>query len=326
MNDILPLPDNLLLARYRIGLTPEAPLGLQGEAGGILRGGFGLLLKEGVCLRPDGHLCQGRCQQAGICSYAYLFEGVPMPDAQPPSGYSAVPQPFVLAPQLPMPDVLAAGEPLTFGLLLAGQAIWHFPYLLAAFRALGVRGLGRERVRARLSEAVALLPDGEVPLYDSRYGRLLGNQPTPVSAAGWGAGQAEDRTRLTLRFVTPARLKHQDRFVTETPEFHVVVRTLLRRLSSLAVFHGGERWDIDYAGWIERAKAVQIDTAHVFWRDRDRYSTLQKRHMNFGGVLGVAVYQGEVAPFLPLLRLGQLIHVGKGAVFGNGRYEIVNGE
>lgn len=326
MIDLLPLPEGLLLARYRIGLTPDAPLALHGQAATILRGGFGFLLKEGTCLRPEGKLCDGRCGQPTACSYAYLFDGAPPADAEVLRHHEAVPQPFVLAPQLPMPEVLAAGEPLTFSLVLAGQAIWHFPYLLAAFRALGWRGLGRERVRAGLSEATAWLPDAQIPLFDGRSGRFLGNQPTPVSAATWGRGTEAETDEVTLRFLTPARLKYQDSYLTGPPPFHVLVRTLLRRVSSLSAFHGGQRWEIDYRGWIEQAERMEIDEAYVGWRDRKRYSTRQKREMNLGGVTGIATYRGDLSPFLPLLRLGQLIHVGKGAVFGNGRYEIANGE
>jgi CRISPR/Cas system endoribonuclease Cas6 (RAMP superfamily) len=34
------------------------------------------------------------------------------------------------------------------------------------------------------------------------------------------------------------------------------------------------------------------------------------------------VYEGDLGPFLPLLRLGELLHVGKHATFGLGRYEV----
>ncbi len=60
--------------------------------------------------------------------------------------------------------------------------------------------------------------------------------------------------------------------------------------------------------------------------------------MNLGGIVGEVTYAGGqggggegeqggwgaggLGAFLPLLRLGELVHVGKAAVFGNGRYEL----
>lgn len=44
-----------------------------------------------------------------------------------------------------------------------------------------------------------------------------------------------------------------------------------------------------------------------------------------GGVVGVVEYEGEaevVRPYWPLLRLGEWVHVGKGAVMGMGRYRV----
>ncbi|HIC93763.1 MAG TPA: CRISPR system precrRNA processing endoribonuclease RAMP protein Cas6, partial [Anaerolineae bacterium] len=125
-----------------------------------------------------------------------------------------------------------------------------------------------------------------------------------------------------LHFLTPTRLKYNGRFLEDAPPFHVVVRTLLRRISSLSYFHCGRRWETDYRGWIERAQEVETETAEVRWVDWERYSTRQRQRMNLGGIRGRVTYAGELPPFLPLLRLGELIHVGKGATFGNGQYRM----
>ena len=158
----------------------------------------------------------------------------------------------------------------------------------------------------------------------------------------------------------------------------MVIRALLRRVSSLSYFYGGQRWEVDYRGWIERAEQVQIADAEVRWVDWERFSTRQQREMNLGGIVGRVTYAGDrgqeagdrgqgtgsrsqesgvrnqesggssplanvsadqltnlptpnlptLEAFLPLLRLGELVHVGKAAVFGNGRYElqIANGK
>ena len=34
-------------------------------------------------------------------------------------------------------------------------------------------------------------------------------------------------------------------------------------------------------------------------------------------------YEGDLSDYLALLALGELVHVGKGTVFGNGQYRIV---
>ena len=61
--------------------------------------------------------------------------------------------------------------------------------------------------------------------------------------------------------------------------------------------------------------------AKVNWK---RYSGRQKARMKMGGFVGEAVYEGDLTEFRRLLLLGQLVHIGKACVFGNGRwYEIV---
>ncbi|OPX88851.1 MAG: hypothetical protein A4E52_01161 [Pelotomaculum sp. PtaB.Bin013] len=48
--------------------------------------------------------------------------------------------------------------------------------------------------------------------------------------------------------------------------------------------------------------------------------------MNLGGVVGRVEYEGDLGEFMPLLRLGELVHVGKGAVFGMGKFIIFSGK
>ncbi|MBD3183343.1 CRISPR system precrRNA processing endoribonuclease RAMP protein Cas6, partial [Candidatus Poribacteria bacterium] len=41
-----------------------------------------------------------------------------------------------------------------------------------------------------------------------------------------------------------------------------------------------------------------------------------------GGLLGEVTYKSELGPFLPFVVLGHYAHVGKGATFGLGKYDI----
>jgi hypothetical protein len=53
-----------------------------------------------------------------------------------------------------------------------------------------------------------------------------------------------------------------------------------------------------------------------------RYSRRREVTHDLSGFVGEVTFAGELAPFLPYLKLGEYLHVGKNAVFGNGWYEI----
>jgi hypothetical protein len=48
--------------------------------------------------------------------------------------------------------------------------------------------------------------------------------------------------------------------------------------------------------------------------------------MKLGGMVGSVIYHGNLTSFLPLMRLGQLVHVGKATSFGNGQYIMTPGK
>ena len=101
------------------------------------------------------------------------------------------------------------------------------------------------------------------------------------------------------------------------------MRALLRRASDLARFHCGAELDLNYRQWIERAAGVSTVETTLRWHDWERYSQRQDRRMKLGGLVGEVEFAGEWQPFMPLLRLGADLHVGKGTGFGLGRYEIL---
>jgi CRISPR/Cas system endoribonuclease Cas6 (RAMP superfamily) len=128
-------------------------------------------------------------------------------------------------------------------------------------------------------------------------------------------------TDVTLRVLTPTRLKHAGRYVTE-PQFHVLIRALLRRVSALAYFHCGKPWNADYQQIVAMAQEVELVENQTRWIENHRRSRRQRRDMSLSGLVGTVTYRGNLRPFRALLRLGSLIHVGKACVFGNGWYRV----
>lgn len=325
----LPLPP-LLLAGYRFHLQASEPIQLPAYAATTLRGGFGYAFKSMVCFQPDRRACQEGCRLAGACPYGYIFETQVPPGSEVLSGQEEIPRPFVLRAANTAPLLLQPGQDFTCELLLFGRGLNYFPYFFQALRQLGQSGLGARRGRFQVTrvDAIPLLPGQPAqppPLYDSAT-ELLQDTSLPAAAPALGemmGGAAP--AMLEIDFLTPARLKHAGDYAGPDVPFHVLVRALLRRISALSYFHGGQRWEIDYPGWIALAQQVELAEGEAHWRDRRRYSTRQEQSISLGGVEGQVTYRGEpavLAAFLPLLRLGQWTHVGKGAVFGNGWYRL----
>ncbi|MCX7973803.1 MAG: CRISPR system precrRNA processing endoribonuclease RAMP protein Cas6 [Candidatus Aminicenantes bacterium] len=127
---------------------------------------------------------------------------------------------------------------------------------------------------------------------------------------------------LAINFITPTRIKYQDEFIS-VPEFHIIIRSLMRRISNLSYFHCGETLNINFDYLINQATKIKIDKISINWVEWERFSFIQERRMKFGGFVGEVIYKGDLSKFLPFLILGEYIHVGKGASFGLGLYKIM---
>ena len=304
-------------ARFRLEMTAVDRLRLPPYKGSTFRGAFGHTFKRLVCVKRD--LDCATCLICDRCVYYYVFE-TPFGGEGDSRGYAFAPHPFVVEPPEETREIYEPGDELRVGLVLVGRALDYLPYFIYAFEEMGHRGVGAGRGKAALQRVIALGPEpgDERCIYQSDIGQLAPDYPVCV-----GPPDSEAvGTRLRLRLHTPIRLKAEGHY-TRRLDFSLLVRALLRRTSDLARFHCGAELDLDYRQWIERAAGVSAVATTLRWHDWDRYSQRQERRMKLGGLVGEVEFAGEWGPFLPLLRLGADLHVGKGTGFGLGRYEIL---
>lgn len=289
-----------------------------------LHGGFGAVFKNLVCVHDARATPCGPCLLRHTCPYGILFETAPPPGSQVLRGLANVPRPFVLEPPLDARTQYDSADLLEVGLVLVGRAIDFLPYFLVVFQELGRAGLGATRGRFTVEALRAVNPitGAETLVYQEGRGVLSeASMGIGFSEAHEAAARIPVRDNITMRFLTPTRLVDNDKLVAK-PEFPVLIRALLRRISSLAYFHCGERCDLEFQRVKEEAAQVSLTHSDLRWWDWARYSARQQTQMKLGGFVGKVTYQGSVQPFLPLLLLGTATHVGKACTFGHGRYVI----
>ena len=313
-----PMTQGLSLASYRVTVEAREALVLPDYLGSTLRGAFGHAFRTLCCpARPDE-----ACPLPESCPYHAVFETAPPPGSEVLRGHEAIPRPFVIAPPPAGPRDYPGGSEVVFDLTLIGRAREFFPHFVVTLREVDRIGRGRRRIALRRIDAVDPLR-GTCELAYSDQDSLVRNIEHSVTLAACAALPCPE-TGVRIRFLTQTRLKHGETFVRR-PEFHVVFRRLIGRLSALARFHGGSPLDVDFRDLIERATEVRLVRDETEWMAWARYSRRQDRRMEWTGLVGTAVYEGDLAPFWPYLVFGQWTHVGSGTTFGLGGYRIEAG-
>lgn len=304
------------LARYRLEWRVTAPVRLPDYAGSLLRGAFGHALRSLACM-TRAKACDG-CDLISTCPYPALF-APPAPASHALQKFSQVPVPYVIEPPEWGAKVLAEGAVFSFNQVLVGRALRELPLVILAWRRALGRGIGAGDGRAELLRVVHCAEGGETEIHRPETGALLDHE-RKVSLRSTAVADAR---RATLRFHTPLRLQQNGRAL---PPGKLDARTLLmalaRRASLLAEFHCGAPLIEDFAQ-LSAACAGLREEKRLAWRDWTRYSSRQQQKMALGGVVGEWALEGELAPFLQLLRLGEWLHVGKETAFGLGRYTLL---
>ena len=264
------------------------------------------------------------------CVYSYVFETSPPEDTEILRLYKNIPHPFVIEPPLTTQRIFKKGEEITFNLVLIGKAVQYLPYFIYTFDELGRIGIGKRKGKFHLKSVTSEIEgpgtvdksenDRENSIIYSGEDKTLHNHFRVIMAKEIFPHN-NSPSEIEIEFLTPTRMVFNERFVTKL-EFHHIVRTLLRRVSSLSYFHCGELLELDFKALIEKAGNIKCKDSNLRWYDWTRYSARQDTRMKMGGLIGKTGFEGDIGEFMPLLALGEYIHVGKGTVFGLGKYRV----
>lgn len=308
------------IGHYRFDCLLTTPASLSACKGSMLRGAFGHAFKKVSCaLRRQE--CQ-TCLLTETCPYSFVFENHSTTTTAPSEEkvrVAARPHPYAFQPPPETTVSYQPGERFSFGISLFGKANDYLPHIIYAVEMMGENGIGRRHGGTSGQFVLETISSGDHLVYSGQAKVLHRDHPlTNLNLEPDTSPAPETVNSLTVSFLTPLRLKHQNQFQDTLP-FHLLIRTALRRLATLEQYYADGEPPLDYRGLTRRAGQVDTLKSDCRWLDLGRYSSRQQAAMFLGGMVGSIQYGGDLGEFLPILRYCQQTQLGKQTTFGLGQ-------
>ena len=255
--------------------------------GSMFRGALGYALKKVVCINPS-YQCEG-CFAKENCLYYDFYE------------LKNVNHPYRF-------DIELGRDDYSFGLYLFQDACDKLPYVLSAIhQMLTVQGLGRDQEKVN---DFSITVNGE-NVYNGKEFLNLNELQEKVSEVETSVPPTPN---IHLKLKTPLRMKKNNRFIKDDVDLEDILRSINQRKVQLET---GE----SYAKF-EHKPSYMLVSKNLQYKTLVRKSNRQKTNMNMDGVVGEMVLSGVDAKSYELLKLGEVIGVGKQTVMGLGKIEI----
>jgi hypothetical protein len=305
-----PLRVARLSVELRLGQRLHLPLE---QRGNVLRGAFGGIFQRLVC-DPS---CPGAatCPRSQECAYAQLFEPRWPGDA---IRAGEAPRGFLFRPPLTRDPEFGPHRPLRFELRLFGKAVASAELFLRTFQLFAQHGLADRAVRLESVQSVDWAGAPHATLVQE--GHITQERPFVLGVEPFmDAGHAS--SIAAFEFLTPMWLRDGGRDL-RVPTFAGLIQRVRDRISMLCRIYEGQEWLADF-GAIGRSadRATTLDWDGN-WVQPGRVSTRTGQTMPMGGFQGTITCDGIYPELWPLLLIGQEIHAGRHAVWGDGWYRV----
>lgn len=272
---------------YKINLQFQTKQNTPYFIGSQIRGALGFALKKVVCINPSFQ-CDG-CFAKDNCLFYHFYE------------QKGVYHQYRL-------DFELGKESYNLNLYLFNEATDKLPYVISALHMLLTQtGLGKEREKVeQFAVSVndkSIIKNGQIE---------LGN----IETIQW-IPPTEYKSQATLKLITPLRIKSNNRFVRNSKDLDIkgLINSIYQRQRML---EGKERQKLPFT------PTLTVKNAFVNFKDLTRYSSRQKGSLKIGGLLGYIELENIDLESYKLLKLAELIAIGKQTVFGLGKVQLLD--
>ena len=191
---------------------------------------------------------------------------------------------------------------LEFKIILFEETIKEAPFIISAiYKAFKEIGLTKKRLK--VDDFIILYNNEKV--YDKEFKRFE-NKPLQLELN-------EYKKNFTLKLNTPIRIKENNKFVRNDIKLETILRSINYRFNKLK---NREIKKLDFTSEYEEVYK------NLYFKDLIRYSNRQKTKMKLGGIMGEIIYKDVDEKTFKLLKLGEIIGVGKQVTFGLGDIRI----
>lgn len=303
--------------KLRFVLTAQAKTRLSAFKGSLLRKGFAEALRRNVCVMDWKTKCQS-CFLRTECVFTRIFETIIQKD--PPPFLSK--QQYALKPYvLDFADdgtLYETGDSLTFDFVIMGSSAANIGMYIIAVQQMGKFGIGEKR--SPFGDLKVFRDDGDggwLEVYSQDSG-VLKDAPNPVLIDT----QPQPASKVKLHFLTPTSIKI-DSSLSIDFNFRKLVFNMLRRTLEAAFFYMPDASvDWEFKPYLKRASDIRITDKQLAWVDHHHFSGGKSNDLLLGGFVGSLTLEGDLAPFVPLMRIAEAIHVGKRTNFGFGKVRL----
>jgi len=187
---------------------------------------------------------------------------------------------------------------LEFKIILFEESIKEAPFIISAiYKAFKEIGITKKRVKL---DNFIILYNNEV-VYDGEFKKFK-DKPLEFNID-------EYKKDFTLKLNTPLRIKENNKFVRNDIKLETILRSINHRYQKL------KNKEIKKITFTPTYEEIYKDLS---FKDLIRYSNRQKTKMKLGGIVGEIIYKNVDENSFRLLKLGEIIGVGKQVTFGLG--------
>lgn len=302
---------NYIKAKFKIKALDN--LYMPEYKGSFFRGIFGWKFKKLTCLLKNLEDCK-ECVLKKTCPYFNIFENKYFTEKPLLKTGSSIPHPYIILPPLDEKRKFEKDETLEFEITIIGKWSETLPYFLLTFQEIGKSGIGKNKskfeIEAIYQENKNILNNNNIN-FDIKEFNF--NNYSNIS----------DTSFLAVEFITPLRLVKNNKTMRSI-SFKDFYLSILRRCELLLYYYNDKSIDnfINVKTLNELAETIKVKNKNLYWYNWERYSNRQKKRISLSGLMGRISFEGNITPFVPLLKFAEVFHAGKNTVFGLGKIKL----